>query len=129
MGAIDTSTDRGSVGRRPIDRREAWRPEPVPAHGGAASGVPWGDEGTGAGQGYDAGDHDVVADRITRPLSVLVTELGTGVLLVQDYHSGVTVHVNAIDGRELRAALDAAFNTVGVPVRVPPIVRPRIWHR
>jgi hypothetical protein len=55
---------------------------------------------------------------------VLVTELGTGVLLVQDYHS-----VNAIDGRELRAALDAAFNTVGVPVRVPPIVRPRIWHR
>ena len=62
---------------------------------------------------------------IARPPMLFVTELGR-VFLVQDCQTGVTVHVGIRDSGAVRAALDAAFTTIGVPVRVPPIVRPRV---
>lgn len=58
--------------------------------------------------------------------AVLVTELGTGVLLLQDCQTGVTAYVSPENAATLRAALDAAFNGAGREIDIPPIVKPRV---
>ena len=63
---------------------------------------------------------------VARPVSVLVTELGTGAFLVQDYQTGVSAYVSPACGDRLRDALSTAFGDIGAAMNVPPIVRPRV---
>lgn len=62
---------------------------------------------------------------VTRPMTVLVTELGTGAFLVQDYQTGVSAYISQADSGPLRDALDAAFDA-GHTMDIPPIVKPRV---
>jgi len=66
---------------------------------------------------------------VTRLLTVLVKELDGGAFVVQGYPSGVAAYVSAEDGTVLRQALDAAFESSGSVLDIPPIMRPRIWQR
>ena len=70
--------------------------------------------------------HHSVSPGVARPMKVLVTEMGAGAFMIQGYPSGVSAYVSAEDGRALREALDAAFDSGGWAMDVPPIIKPRI---
>ena len=74
------------------------------------------------------GNHSI-RPGIVRPSTVLVTELGAGVFIVQGYPTGVSAFVCAEEGKALLDALDSAFGEAGTEIDVPPIMRPRIWRR
>lgn len=132
MGAMDMAADGGGANGSADDRREGRRHQPIPADGGTASGLPRCGEDAGACQGYDTGGGGIAGARtsmqpgVTRPLSLLVTELGTGAFLVQDYQTGTSAYISPADSEPLREALDTAFGDKGVPMDIPPIVRPRV---
>jgi hypothetical protein len=135
MTAVDMTADRGGGAHRADGDWGVRKPSRESARDGlAGGGLSTGTEAVRTDQGHRHSFH-AGTDRhdATRPIAapllhMLVTELGSGVILVQDCRTGAAVHVDAADSACLHEALTRAFCDVGMEIDIPPMVRPRIWH-